>query len=98
MDELDHKLISSLRGNARMTVAALAKQLQVARGTVQNRIARVVRFSVLLFFCYNLLSFVGPVLWTLRAAAAATRTNAPISTAASALRVLIQPSTGERTG
>lgn len=31
-------------------------------GPVQNRIARVVRFSVLLFFCYNLLSFVGPVL------------------------------------
>ena len=31
-------------------------------GPVQNRIARVVRFSVLLFFGYNLLSFVGPVL------------------------------------
>ena len=43
MDELDSKLISSLRGNARLTVAALAKQLQVARGTVQNRIARLER-------------------------------------------------------
>ena len=43
MDELDHKLISSLRGNARLTVAALAKQLQVARGTVQNRIGRLER-------------------------------------------------------
>ena len=43
MDELDHNLISSLRGNARLTVAALAKQLQVARGTIQNRIARLER-------------------------------------------------------
>ena len=43
MDELDHKLISGLRGNARLTVAKLAKQLQVARGTVQNRIARLER-------------------------------------------------------
>lgn len=43
MDELDHKLISSLRENARRTVAALAKELHVARGTVQNRIARLER-------------------------------------------------------
>ena len=40
MDELDHQLISHLRGNARLTVAALAKRLQVARGTIQNRLAR----------------------------------------------------------
>jgi membrane-associated protease RseP (regulator of RpoE activity) len=31
-------------------------------GPVQNRIARVVRFSVLAFFLYNLLTFVAPVL------------------------------------
>ena len=43
MDELDHQLIAHLRGNARLTVAALAKRLQVARGTVQNRIARLER-------------------------------------------------------
>jgi DNA-binding Lrp family transcriptional regulator len=43
MDELDHRLIAQLRGNARTTVAALAKRLQVARGTVQNRIARLER-------------------------------------------------------
>ena len=43
MDELDHQLIARLRGNARMTIAALAKQLQVARGTIQNRIARLER-------------------------------------------------------
>ena len=43
MDELDHQLIAQLRGNARTTVAALAKRLQVARGTIQNRIARLER-------------------------------------------------------
>ena len=43
MDELDHQLIARLRSNARVTVAALAKQLQVARGTIQNRIARLER-------------------------------------------------------
>ena len=43
MDELDQQLIARLRANARTTVAALAKQLQVARGTIQNRIARLER-------------------------------------------------------
>jgi DNA-binding Lrp family transcriptional regulator len=41
MDELDHKLIALLRGDARASVAALAKKLGVARGTVQNRMARL---------------------------------------------------------
>ena len=43
MDELDHQLISRLRGNARTSVAALAKQLGVARGTIQNRIGKLER-------------------------------------------------------
>ena len=43
MDDLDRQLISLLRSNARTTVAALAKALKVARGTVQNRIARLER-------------------------------------------------------
>ncbi len=43
MDELDHQLIARLRSNARASVAALAKQLQVARGTIQNRITRLER-------------------------------------------------------
>ncbi len=47
MDELDHQLIARLRGNARLSVAALAKQLQVARGTIQNRIARLERDGVI---------------------------------------------------
>jgi DNA-binding Lrp family transcriptional regulator len=41
MDELDHKLIALLRADARASVASLAKKLGVARGTVQNRMARL---------------------------------------------------------
>ncbi len=41
MDDLDHRLIALLRGNARTSVASLAKQLGVARGTVQNRMAKL---------------------------------------------------------
>ena len=41
MDDLDHQLIALLRADARTAVATLAKKLGVARGTVQNRIARL---------------------------------------------------------
>lgn len=41
MDDLDRQLIGALRANARATVASLAKSLRVARGTVQNRLARL---------------------------------------------------------
>ena len=41
MDETDRKLIALLRANARAPVAALAKALKVSRGTVQNRIDRM---------------------------------------------------------
>ncbi|MDE2305116.1 MAG: Lrp/AsnC family transcriptional regulator [Gammaproteobacteria bacterium] len=41
MDDLDRSLIGLLRANARTSVAALAKALGVARGTVQNRLARL---------------------------------------------------------
>jgi DNA-binding Lrp family transcriptional regulator len=41
VDDIDHKLIALLRENARATVASLAKKLHVARGTVQNRLARL---------------------------------------------------------
>src|SRR5512136_2538935 len=43
MDDLDRQLIALLRGNARLPVATLAKTLKVARGTVQNRIAKLER-------------------------------------------------------
>ena len=41
MDETDHKLLSLLRQDARITVAALAAKLKVSRGTVTNRIRRL---------------------------------------------------------
>jgi DNA-binding Lrp family transcriptional regulator len=41
MDATDRRLLSLLRGDARMSVAAMAKSLGVSRGTVQNRLARL---------------------------------------------------------
>ena len=41
MDSTDRQLLSLLRDDARLPVAALAKALHVARGTVQNRLARM---------------------------------------------------------
>lgn len=41
MDDVDRQLIGLLRDNARTSVASLAKKLRVARGTVQNRLARL---------------------------------------------------------
>lgn len=41
MDDLDRRLLALLRGNAREPVAVLARKLKVSRGTVQNRIARL---------------------------------------------------------
>jgi DNA-binding Lrp family transcriptional regulator len=43
MDDLDRRLIGLLRDNARTSAASLAKSLQVARGTVQNRLAKLER-------------------------------------------------------
>jgi DNA-binding Lrp family transcriptional regulator len=42
MDELDRKLLALLRTNARETTVILARKLKVSRGTVQNRIAKMV--------------------------------------------------------
>ena len=56
MDELDRQLIALLRSNARTPVAALAKSLQVARGTVQNRIARLERNGVIVGYTVRLRS------------------------------------------
>ena len=43
MDDLDRRLIGLLRDNARTPAASLAKSLKVARGTVQNRLAKLER-------------------------------------------------------
>lgn len=42
MDDTDHRLLALLRDNARLPVATLAKNLGVSRGTVQNRINRLI--------------------------------------------------------
>lgn len=54
MDELDHQLIALLRTNARSPVATLAKSLKVARGTVQNRMARLERTGVVVGYTVRL--------------------------------------------
>ena len=41
MDEIDQRLISLLRQNARMNVADLAHKLKVSRGTVTNRLRKL---------------------------------------------------------
>jgi DNA-binding Lrp family transcriptional regulator len=50
MDEIDRKLLALLRMNARETTVALAKKLKVTRGTVQNRIARMMERGEILGF------------------------------------------------
>ena len=43
MDDLDRRLLALLRSDSRASVAALAAELKVSRGTVQNRIDRMMR-------------------------------------------------------
>lgn len=50
MDDTDQRLIALLRENARTSVAQLAHQLGVSRGTVQNRIDRLVEQRIVLGF------------------------------------------------
>ena len=50
MDATDRALLALLRVDARLPVAKLAARLGVSRGTVQNRIDRLVRDRVLLGF------------------------------------------------
>jgi len=41
VDDIDRQLIALLRSDARASVASIAKSLGVARGTVQNRMAKL---------------------------------------------------------
>ena len=41
MDDVDRQLLSLMRGNARASVAQLARALRVSRGTVQNRLRKL---------------------------------------------------------
>jgi DNA-binding Lrp family transcriptional regulator len=54
MDSIDHALIAALREDARMTIAALAKRLHVARGTVQSRIRRLEADGVIVGYTVRL--------------------------------------------
>ena len=54
MDDVDRRLIAILRDDARTAVATLAKRLGVSRGTVQNRIDRMMREGAMLGFTLRL--------------------------------------------
>ncbi|MCH8530027.1 MAG: Lrp/AsnC family transcriptional regulator [Saccharospirillum sp.] len=47
LDHIDRSLIGALRKNARLSVSALAKALQVSRATVQNRMERLERRGII---------------------------------------------------
>ena len=54
MDTTDRELLSLLRDNARLQVASLAKVLKVARGTVQNRLARMEKDGTIIGYTVKL--------------------------------------------
>ncbi len=54
MDDIDRKLIALLRVNARASIASLAQQLRVARGTVHNRLTRLVDSGVIVGYTLRL--------------------------------------------
>ena len=47
MDDLDQRLISELRINARASIPTLASILGVARGTIQSRMERLIASGVI---------------------------------------------------
>jgi DNA-binding Lrp family transcriptional regulator len=54
LDDTDRQLIGLLRQNGRMPTATLARAIGVSRGTVQNRIERLLAAGVLLGFTVRL--------------------------------------------
>ena len=54
IDDTDRELIALLRDDPRMPVAALAQKLKVARGTVQNRLARLQAEGLIVGFTVRL--------------------------------------------
>ena len=50
MDTIDRKLLALLRKDGRASLSALAAELKVSRGTVQNRIERLTRDGVIAGF------------------------------------------------
>lgn len=56
MDDLDRRLIAELRADGRASLSELAKRLGVSRGTVQNRLDRLIESEVILGFTVRLKS------------------------------------------
>lgn len=83
LDETDRRLIALLSADARMPSAALARALGVSRGTVQNRIERLVAAGVLLGFTVRL---AGPVASGVRAVMAIEVRSADTRAVVTALR------------
>ena len=54
LDAIDRQLIELLRDNSRLPTVTLAKRLGVSRGTVQNRIDRLMAGGVLMGFTIRL--------------------------------------------
>lgn len=54
MDTTDQAIISNLRKNARVNIAALAKKLGVSRGTITNRITRLEDAGVIVGYTVRL--------------------------------------------
>ncbi|KNY18002.1 AsnC family transcriptional regulator [Shinella sp. SUS2] len=50
MDTIDRKLLALLRKDGRASLSALAEELKVSRGTVQNRMERLTRGGVIAGF------------------------------------------------
>ena len=56
LDDTDRELIALLRNDGRLPAATLARRLGVSRGTVQNRIDRLLARGVILGFTVRLAS------------------------------------------
>jgi len=62
LDEIDRRLIEMLRDDSRLPTATLARRLGVSRGTVQNRIDRLVAAGIIQGFTVRLHSDVDSAL------------------------------------
>jgi DNA-binding Lrp family transcriptional regulator len=54
MDEIDHRLLSMLRQDARLSIADLAHKLDVSRGTVNNRLRKLEDTGVIVGYTVRL--------------------------------------------
>ncbi|ASJ02275.1 AsnC family transcriptional regulator [Thermococcus profundus] len=54
MDELDRRILSLLQKNARLSYREIARELNVAVGTVYNRIKKMEETGVIKGFCVNI--------------------------------------------